>query len=936
MRSVIPCIDANDAIALVQGELDGVLAMQVHAHVEQCTCCRELVGVLAKMPTVRRAPTIDTAVATLPFAHGAPDDDVDAGALIAERYEIRSVLGSGAMGVVYEAHDRRLDRIVALKRVRGMRSPAAHERLVSEARTMAQLSHPSIVTVFDAGIANGAAYIAMELVDGETLRAYLATPRSWRELVAIFGQTARALGAAHTAGIVHGDFKPDNVLVDRAGRARVGDFGLARAVANADDDRGAAGTPAYMAPELLAGARANAASDQFALCVSLYEALHGARPFAGRTVDELRVQHARGVVVTVRPAALRRVLERGLAAEPDARFGSLDALADALAAIPKRRAVVVGVGASLLGVAASTVIAVAVTRAGITTEPAVDPCIAAADAELAESWNADRAAAIERAFAGVDVAYARPVGVAATKTLGDYARRWRDQHVSVCRTTQLLVGMDERMSCLYRKRRHVDALVDRLLHVDAASVAAVPDAVAALPSVEECREVSPLAERVELPTEPAAAARYRRLSDELDTIEVARDFAEFDAGLARLTRLLPEVDVLGVRALRARYRYVHGELLEHLGKLDEAAAVLEASLADAEASRDRRTKLRALLRLYVVAITHRDRAAIDRWSRLAEAAVDGSGDPPAERAYLLTAQGMQAYQIDDYPTAGAKFEQALAIVRREPDGDGELGLLLNLGDVAYMQERDADAKRYWSAALARAQSQYGELHPMVGKLLVNTALSEHQIGDLAASIAHLERALAIYRATVGERHFLVGNALRRLAESEVDLPDDQADAAKIDDHFRTAAEILDAAYGKPHPDTADTLLRHAMYAARRGEHARALALYQRSLAMRAAIGGADDPALFKAVHGVGAELIELGRPREAIGELRRALALHGKSAAATIQAGAFIERDLADALAMIGRRGEAKALRQQALAHLRAAKGDFSTEIAALERATAR
>src|SRR6185436_9715274 len=194
------------------------------------------------------------------------------------RYHVVRLLGAGGMGVVFEAHDLVLDRTVALKVVRAADGAGtAQARLCLEARAMAKLTHPNVVTIFDVGTVGDRVFIAMELVRGATLRAQLGGDRPWREQVQILAQAGRGLAAAHAAGVVHRDFKPDNVLVGDDGLARVADFGLAcidQAGAPAPGHRpGAiAGTLAYMAPERLDG-EATPGSDQFAFCVTAFELL---------------------------------------------------------------------------------------------------------------------------------------------------------------------------------------------------------------------------------------------------------------------------------------------------------------------------------------------------------------------------------------------------------------------------------------------------------------------------------------------------------------------------------------------------------------------------------------------------------------------------------------------------------------------------------------
>ncbi|HEY0097284.1 MAG TPA: serine/threonine-protein kinase, partial [Archangium sp.] len=229
-----------------------------------------------------------------------------------DRYVVLDPLGEGGMGMVYAAYDSVLDRKVALKLLPPGDADAGPEatsgsgraRLLREAQAMARLSHPNVVAVYDVHQHEAQVFMAMELVDGQTLLQWeREQPRGWRELLTAFLAAGRGLAAAHAAGLVHRDFKPTNVLVGKDGRVRVTDFGLARphnapAELGADTpapdtgpvkghsllelnltQRGAVrGTPAYMAPEQFRGATADVRSDQFSFAVSLWEALHGERP----------------------------------------------------------------------------------------------------------------------------------------------------------------------------------------------------------------------------------------------------------------------------------------------------------------------------------------------------------------------------------------------------------------------------------------------------------------------------------------------------------------------------------------------------------------------------------------------------------------------------------------------------------------------------------
>lgn len=286
---------------------------------------------------------------------GSGDDGTtsrrEIGSVVAEDYRIEGLLGAGGMGVVYLARHTNLDRQVAVKELMSS-DPEGVERLRREAMAMARLDHPNVVRVFDARQLGDRLFIAMEHLAGGTLRQWCEQPRSHLEILNVFGQAARGLSAAHAEGIVHRDFKPDNVLLTQDGRAKVGDFGIARGWTEAETSRppdeaaltdvsanltrtGALmGTPAYMAPEQY-DRQADPRSDQFAFCVALYEALYGQRPFEGRTPAELWVHSSEGNIrpvpeSSVVPRRVFDVLRQGLDADPGRRFSDVGQLMRAL------------------------------------------------------------------------------------------------------------------------------------------------------------------------------------------------------------------------------------------------------------------------------------------------------------------------------------------------------------------------------------------------------------------------------------------------------------------------------------------------------------------------------------------------------------------------------------------------------------------------------
>jgi len=320
-----PCLDNNLLSELACGAAADEARARAMDHIDSCSTCCALLALAATGETT--------------------------GAMLREgtrldRYIIVRPVGAGAMGLVYEAYQPHLHRRVALKLARVSGDRGLRGRLVHEARAIAAISHPNVVTVYDAGALDDRVYVAMEYLEGGTLTEWLTRqPRTARDILAIFRQAGEGLAAAHAAGLVHRDFKPDNVLIGRDGRARVTDFGLARGVdggRHAYPDallvpgRRLVGTPAYMAPEQHERAAVDARADQYAFAVSLYEALFGHRPSpAARTLggpDDARQGERRLAARGDRRALTRvkRILARALRTAPEARFAGMREFLDEL------------------------------------------------------------------------------------------------------------------------------------------------------------------------------------------------------------------------------------------------------------------------------------------------------------------------------------------------------------------------------------------------------------------------------------------------------------------------------------------------------------------------------------------------------------------------------------------------------------------------------
>jgi serine/threonine protein kinase len=357
--SAADCPSADALSRFVEDALAASERLAIETHLDECDDCRSTVAMLARAASAERRSSEDIVTeASIPpealedtalasTAPGPVRTQLTKGTKVG-RYVIGDRLGMGGMGVVYAARDPDLDRDVAIKVLRSdfaRSNPDAAQRIAREAQAMARISHPNVVNVYDVGAIGDQVFVAMERINGKSLRVWLSdAPRTVAEILEVFTGAGQGLIAAHDAGIVHRDFKPDNVLVGDDGRARVTDFGLAfdhrvdamdsTTSSSEGATRPIAGTPSYMAPEQHAGGNADPRTDQFSFAVALYEALYGKRPFSGTTREELADAVIQGRIDAAPsssvPSSLRTILLRALSTKPGDRFPTMAELLRAL------------------------------------------------------------------------------------------------------------------------------------------------------------------------------------------------------------------------------------------------------------------------------------------------------------------------------------------------------------------------------------------------------------------------------------------------------------------------------------------------------------------------------------------------------------------------------------------------------------------------------
>lgn len=765
----VNCLDENDALELLTGAAASPGVRQRRAHLETCPACEALVLELAR--------------ALLPGdaeGHwGRAEDSIPAVGTLVGRYRVEGQLGRGAMGVVLAAHDTKLGRMVALKLLRPGVAADAVARLRREAKILAAIQHASVVEVHCVGETVWGPFVVMELLDGADIRQWwTSSTRSAAEILDVFRKAGEGVAAAHRAGVVHRDLKPQNIVVTSAGRVVVVDFGLGALADRTlsaptpnpqevalDITRSSSGvfvgTPAYAAPEVLEGARASPLSDQYSFCLSLREALAA----AGRE----------GPPVSAR---IRRALERGSSRLPDARFDSMTSLMKRLAPVPSR--VKAGVAAAGVGIGA-----VALSWAIALPPAACDP-----QSEVAGLWDSPRRVRL-RTKAGPDASWERRLEPA----IDGYVESWTEARELSC-AEEGLADLDRERVCLRRARDGLGGLLDGLEQLAESSikdVAPLVEAIGALPDPHGCNVWS--LEPLDRPADARLAGRLAAIRGEAIAANSASDRARLGDALVELDALARDAERTDARAVQASARYMQGIVQNQRGDYTRSTILFEEAFFLATAADYREAAFESATSLTfnnAVALGEIERAEL--WFARAEehhdpTDLDEQNEVAMWAAELSLAHGDLVGAFERYNTMVERLDD----LGSSHDGlrhetlSGRATVRSQLGDLA-------GCLTDFEAALEAGQRALGAAHPDLARPLNGLAICHLQLGQPERAEPFLLRAI--------EAETKRGNGLRlaymlaNLGLMYVDLGRREEGIAKVE----RAQELYARVGGAAHPE----------------------------------------------------------------------------------------------------------------------------------------
>ena len=755
------CLDENDVSDLLGGSLPPLERAAIDEHLDRCTTCRSLVSSVAialqEHDESTQPPGASDPSLLRPVASLRRGDSLG-------RYVVLDVVGIGNMGVVYGAYDPDLDRRIAVKVLH--EQAGRHRELAwREAKSMARLNHPHIVAVHDVGRAADRVFVAMEFVEGVTLRTWQNNgDRSWRDVLARYVDAGRGLAAAHEAGIVHRDFKPDNVLVGEDGRVRVSDLGLAAVteVATSDSDpdlTGGVGTPRYMAPELHAGEPATPKSDQFAFCVALYEALYGEHPFEGETGQQLATATKAGRVRSTPmgasvPLALRRQLLIGLAPEPRERHPDMASLVETLRRFKYPRRAPVALALGVVAVAAGFVVV------GSASEPTCER------EDLGAIWNGEIR---QRVGEQLETSSRAPLD-----RLDAFAAAWADVHHEAClatheRHTRTESDLELSGACLEQQRIELEALVSVIEHGDPDELASAVDS---LPAPSRCRNVEALRAQGAPPN-----PRYRR---QLARASALVQTGDHEGGLAIATAIAESANAEQDDASEAAAQWVAAWADVHAGRPVAAEERLHTALARAEQAAQPTLRWRAMV-LLVFAVGYQQSRYDEgeRWADLADALTPRAAPDETELAQLMRYRAIIAGERGNYEKSEVLLTDVLRRLERVDRTDHPLYSKTHceLGRTLLGLSRVSEAEDAFRQSLERDVRRLGPNHPYVANAAQGLGDALLRLERFDEARQEFNRALRILRARFGDQDSRVAGNHLALGRLELDAGTD-LDAAE--------------------------------------------------------------------------------------------------------------------------------------------------------------
>jgi len=872
------------------------------------------------------------------FPNGS-DSDSRSGVSLG-RYEVLRRIGRGGMGTVFLARDPALGRDVAVK---VLHSPASdsesdrvekRRRIQREATALGQLTHPHVVRVYDVGEERGHTYIAMEYVSGGTLRDWREYTRPRPEVESIlrtYAKAGRGLAAAHASGLLHRDFKPDNVLVASDGRVLVSDFGLVRGASlpeevlcsreelhdtTQDVTRTGAvlGTPGYMAPELFTGRPAEAAADQFAFCVSLFEALVGRRPFAGRhkpaEVPWSTFPLAESASLRPMPRWVRHLLIRGLQPDPRARHPGMEALLHSLDrgmnTGRRRRTWVLGTAGSA---AFGAVLALS------SADPEVKHRLCDLDTPGASAVPKQQRDAIEAAFSASNIVEPMKTSTRILRELDGRAGRWARELTRACspEPEESAVRRARRLDCLQAEHHELTALASVLGQVDTKTAATSVEFVVGRPPSLSCDDERALRGRVAPPEDPQSAVAVGHHRSELARGSMLASIGELEQAraIARAVGASAEAGVYRPLALEAGY--LSARILWKSKRRAEALDALQTLELDAESQGHDRVALAASV-LHLKVLVHEARPPMEFQARLdyararalrlgddaalvnlefthaeqqrrvgdpqraldvADAALElarerlGSEHPEVAYAHDYVSGAMT--NLARYKAALAHKHAAISILERAY-GDESLGvsvLLNTAGAVARLAGEHSLAQHWHTRAIAIVEARLGPHSPRLTTGIAAAAVSALARGEAQEALRLLDRQLVLQ-----DREGIISHTARRARVDALLLAGELESAASA--YERATQAIESANLDVPLWDRVDTLRAGAQLALRQGDLE--TAAHRASQAIKAA--ETSPPAMLYPLVVLAQAQLQQGSFEEAGASLKR-VARHGGDSVGT-------------------------------------------------------